>query len=484
MKKLEKILQSVTILNTVDLTDVEIKGVTIDSRQVQEGFLFVAYKGTNSDGHDYIDAAIANGATVIMLDDPSYVKEGSVKYVLVENARFLVSEIASQFYDKPSGQIKVVGITGTNGKTTVATLLHDLYQSLGFATGLISTIRIKSGNQEIPAVLTTPGPVSLQAMFADMVDKGLSHVFMEVSSHALDQGRVAGVDFDAAIFTNLSHDHLDYHVTFQNYINAKKTLFDNLKKDALAITNIDDKNGKVMVQNCGARVYGYALKRPTDFKSKMIANDISGLHLEIDDTEVYLKLVGFFNAYNATAAYAYAVCDELEKSEVLQALSQLSSADGRMDIIRTQSAGYTAVVDYAHTPDALLKVLETIQSVKKAGQKILTVVGCGGNRDKTKRPKMAAIGMQYSDKLILTSDNPRDEDPEDILNDMEKGLGEDEIKNYLKITDRKEAIKMACMMAQDGDIILVAGKGHETYQEIKGQRFPFDDKKILNAFMH
>ena len=484
MKELEKILQSVTVLNTVDLEDVEINGLTIDSRKVEEGFMFIAYKGTHSNGHDYISKAIENGAKVILLDDPSYIKEGAIKFVLVSDARMLTSELASRFYDFPSKQLKVVGVTGTNGKTTVATLLHDLYQELGFPTGLISTIKIKFGNTEVPAVLTTPDPVSLQAMFAEMVETGLSHVFMEVSSHALDQGRVAGVDFDAALFTNLSHDHLDYHGTFQNYLNAKKKLFDDLKKEAIAITNFDDKNGKVMVQNCEARTYGYALKRPTDFKSKLITNDITGLHLEIDETEIFLKLVGFFNAYNATVAYAYANIDGLEKSEILQALSQLSSADGRMDIIRTQEVGYTAVVDYAHTPDALLKVLETIQSIKKPSQKILTVIGCGGNRDKEKRPKMAAIGMQYSNKLILTSDNPRNEDPEEILKDMMAGLTDDEIKRSLKITDRKEAIKMACMLAQDGDIILVAGKGHETYQEIKGQRFPFDDKKILNAFMH
>ncbi|NNE25873.1 MAG: UDP-N-acetylmuramoyl-L-alanyl-D-glutamate--2,6-diaminopimelate ligase [Saprospiraceae bacterium] len=484
MKKLEKILQSVNILNTVDLNDVQINGITMDSRQVKEGFLFIAYKGTHSNGHDYIASAVEKGAHVIVLDDPSYIEESSAKFVQVQDARQLTSELASRFYDHPSKQLKVVGITGTNGKTTVATLLHELYQALGFTTGLISTIKIKFGDTEVPAKLTTPDPISLQAMFAEMVDAGLSHVFMEVSSHALDQGRVAAVDFDAALFTNLSHDHLDYHKTFQNYLKAKKKLFDGLKEEAVAITNIDDKNGRIMIQNCKASSFGYALKRPTDFKSKMIANDIAGLHLEIGETEIFLKLVGFFNAYNATLAFAFAIVDGLEKSKVLQAISQLSSADGRMDIIRTQEAGYTAVVDYAHTPDALSKVLETIQNIKKPNQNIITVVGCGGNRDKEKRPKMAAIGAQYSNKLILTSDNPRDEDPEDILSDMMAGMTDDEINKSLKITDRKEAIKMACMLAQDGDIILVAGKGHETYQEIKGQRFPFDDKKILNAFMH
>ena len=486
MKFLDKILETVTLIKSnQNILDVKVEGIAIDSRSVGEGFLFMAYKGVTSDGHQFINQAIENGAQVILVDDPKYFDADSkVVFVLLDDVRQASSLIAANYYDHPSKKMKLVGVTGTNGKTTTAKLLFDLFDALGHHCGLISTIENRWGDQRQKASLTTPDAVSLQKLFSQMLKDGVSHVFMEVSSHALHQGRVKALDFDVAVFTNITHDHLDYHGSFAEYIKAKKLLFDSLSKNAYALVNADDVNARVMVQNSKANVKTYALKRPADFKCKIIENSINGLHLEIDKQELYLRLVGQFNAYNATGAYAVSVILGEEPTQVLIALSALNSAEGRMDIIEVPGVNYKAIVDYAHTPDALKKILETLSDVKDSKSEIIVVVGCGGDRDRAKRPVMAQIAYRMSGKCILTSDNPRSEDPTDILDDMLEGLQPDERKNCLSITDRKEAIKMACMLAKDGDIILVAGKGHEKFQEIKGQRIPFDDKEIINAFMH
>ena len=486
MKFLDKILETVTLIKSnQNILDVKVEGIAIDSRSVGEGFLFMAYKGVTSDGHQFINQAIENGAQVILVDDPKYFDADSkVVFVLLDDVRQASSLIAANYYDHPSKKMKLVGVTGTNGKTTTAKLLFDLFDALGHHCGLISTIENRWGDQRQKASLTTPDAVSLQKLFSQMLKDGVSHVFMEVSSHALHQGRVKALDFDVAVFTNITHDHLDYHGSFAEYIKAKKLLFDSLSKNAYALVNADDVNARVMVQNSKANVKTYALKRPADFKCKIIENSINGLHLEIDKQELYLRLVGQFNAYNATGAYAVSVILGEEPTQVLIALSALNSAEGRMDIIEVPGVNYKAIVDYAHTPDALKKILETLSDVKDSKSEIIVVVGCGGDRDRAKRPVMAQIAYRMSGKCILTSDNPRSEDPTDILDDMLEGLQPDERKNCLSITDRKEAIKMASMLAKDGDIILVAGKGHEKFQEIKGQRIPFDDKEIINAFMH
>ncbi len=483
MKLLEEILDAENLINDAIVSDKQVHGVAVDSRQVSQGYMFIAYKGNAVDGHDYIDQAIQKGARYILLDNAEFVKDSEVDYLLVEDARKLVSGIASTFYDHPSRGLKVVGVTGTNGKTTTVNLLYDLFEKMGYKTGLVSTIENKYGDTVIPAKLTTPDAVSLQALFREMLDNDVTHVFMEVSSHALHQGRVSAVEYDVAIFTNITHDHLDYHGTFAEYIKAKKILFDNLASDSVALINADDSNARVMVQNTKARIKTYSLKRPSDFKCKIISNDLNGLQLEFNQREVYLMLVGRFNAYNAMAAYATGLELGIEETELLVSLSMLRPAEGRFDIVRSDKASYTSIVDYAHTPDALQKVLETILELKNEDSKLICVVGCGGNRDKSKRPLMAKIASRLSDKCIFTSDNPRNENASDIIDDMLAGLSEDEQAQCLKIEDRKEAIKLATMLAEENDVILVAGKGHEKYQEIKGQRFPFDDKEIIHAFM-
>ena len=483
MKRLEDILKTVDYKCETDLSGVEVSGIAIDSRRIEKGFLFIAYAGLVQNGHDYIDQAVANGASHVMLEDPSYIKDSETVYILSEGLRQKVGFIASSFYGDPSREMKMVAITGTNGKTTTASLLYELFTGLSYKSGLISTIENKYDGKKIPAKLTTPDPVSLHAFLAEMKNAGVSHVFMEASSHALHQGRVNGVDYDLAVFTNMSHDHLDYHESFSEYIKAKKLLFDNLSENAKALINIDDVNGKVMVQNSKAEVFEYAIKRPAEFKCKIISNDINGLQLEIGQKEVFLRLVGRFNAYNALAAYATAVLLGEDETEVLVSLSSLPAAEGRFDVIGDPERDYKVVVDYAHTPDALEKVLDTLNEMKIESSRIITVVGCGGNRDKAKRPKMAKISVDKSDVCVFTSDNPRDEDPEDIIRDMLEGLSREEQDNCIKIIDRREAIKLATHLAKPKDIILVAGKGHEKYQEIKGQRFPFDDKEIIHALM-
>jgi len=485
LKKLEDILKSVELRNELSDSNALVNGVAIDSRKVKDGYLFIAYKGVDLDGHLFIKQAILNGAKYIVLEDEKFISsESEVQYILVDEARKVVGQIAGNFYDHPSHDLIVVGVTGTNGKTTTASLLYALFSSLGFKSGLISTIENKYGDVIVPAKLTTPDAISLQALFAEMKDQNVSHVFMEVSSHALHQGRVRGIDYDLAVFTNITHDHLDYHKTFAEYIKAKQTLFDDLSKDANILINIDDRNGEVIAQHSKATKYSYALKKPAKFKGKVISNAASGLQMIIDGKEIFLRLVGHFNAYNALAAYGAGVILGVEEHELLRALSTLKSAEGRMDIVQNEKVNYKAIIDYAHTPDALEKVLKTLKDIKKEGKQLITVVGCGGNRDKTKRPKMAQIASRFSDVLLLTSDNPRDEDPVQIINEMYEGLDDKNAKTVIKITDRKEAIKMACMLAKDDDLILIAGKGHEKYQEVKGEKFPFDDKKIISAFMH
>lgn len=484
MKKLEKILESVDVLNDWSSKDHSVNSITIDSRQCEAGSLFIAYKGSAQDSHEYISSAVNNGAEYVVLDNKDFIGKHDVKYLLVENAQKVISTIASNYYDHPSRLMTVVGITGTNGKTTTANLLYDLFFRLGFNCGLVSTIEVKFGDTSIPSKLTTPDAISLQKLFREMFDVGITHVFMEVSSHALHQDRVADVDFDHCVFTNITHDHLDYHKTFREYIDTKKVLFDRLPKGSSALVNIDDPNGLVMVQNSKADIYTYALRKPCKFKGKVISNDLNGLHMNIEGKEIYLKMVGGFNAYNALAVYGTAIALDLDEQDILTQLSMLVTAEGRLDIVKVDSAEYTAVVDYAHTPDALDKVLKTLVEVKADNVKLITVVGCGGDRDKVKRPKMAKVAALQSDILILTSDNPRSEEPETILDDMFTGLDEDLSKGVLRIASREDAIKTACLMANKGDIILIAGKGHEKYQEIKGEKFPFDDKKIVISYMN
>ena len=484
MKKLEDILESILVLNDYSGAEVVVTDLEIDSRVCKPGCLFVAYRGTDADSHTFIASAVENGASVVLLDDKSYLGKTDAVYILVENAREVISRIAANFYDHPSSLMTVVGVTGTNGKTTTSDLLYKLYRQLGYNSGLISTISVSYGTMTVPSRLTTPDAISLQCLFREMCDSGVSHVFMEVSSHAIHQGRVADVDFDHVVFTNLTHDHLDYHKTFRAYLNAKKLLFDNLPDDKTVLTNIDDKNGLVMTQNSSATVHTYALRVPAHYKGKVISNEISGLHMVLDDHEVILRMIGRFNAYNALAVYGTAVILGEQENEILQVLSNLSPAEGRMELVRSPKVGYTAIVDYAHTPDALDKILKTLVEIKLINTKLITVVGCGGDRDKTKRPKMAKVSRLYSDVLILTSDNPRTENPDLILDDMYAGLSADNMENVIRITNRQQAIKTACLMAGDGDVILIAGKGHEKYQDIRGEKVPFDDKKIVKSFMN
>jgi len=482
LKQLEEILDAKFVKNHFDSWNINVSGIAIDSRLVNENYLFVAYKGTNLDGHQYISKAIEKGAKVIVLEDESFI-DNNATYILVDDARLLSSTLACNFYDNASEELTVIGITGTNGKTTTASLLYGLFSKLGFKCGLLSTIENKIGDRVLPSSLTTPDAIYLQSMFRDMVSEKVTHVFMEVSSHALVQGRVKDVDFDVAVFTNITRDHLDYHNTFLEYINAKRILFNILKSDAYALVNIDDVNGKVMVQNSKANVLTYALRKPADFKSKIIANDIKGLHLIIQEHEVFLKLVGHFNAYNALAVYGVASTLGIENMEILTALSSLVAIEGRMDIVLGQNRNVTGIIDYSHTPDALDKVLTTIKELNTQKGRVITVIGCGGNRDKGKRPLMAKIACKWSDLTVLTSDNPRNEIPSEIIDDMMAGVVKEKEKKVLRIDDRKEAIKMATFMSQPGDIILIAGKGHEKYQEINGQKLPFNDKEIFSALI-
>ncbi|MCB0401605.1 MAG: UDP-N-acetylmuramoyl-L-alanyl-D-glutamate--2,6-diaminopimelate ligase [Flavobacteriales bacterium] len=478
MKLLKDILYKAGIEEVIGSTQMAIEKITFDSRKIEKFSLFVAVSGTQVDGHQFIEKAIGDGAIAVVCEQfPESLKEG-VTYVRVKNSAAALGTIASNYFDNPSGEIRLVGVTGTNGKTTTATLLHDLYTKLGYKAGLLSTVVNKIGAEEIASTHTTPDAVQLNALLRYMVAEGCEYCFMEVSSHAIHQYRIAGVDFAGAVFTNITHDHLDYHKTFEEYLKAKKKFFDDLSEHAFALVNKDDKNGEVMLQNTKAEKHTYALKSMADYTCKVVENDFSGMLLNMDGNEVWTKLIGKFNAYNLLAIYSTAILLGQEKLTVLTAMSQLTSVDGRFQYVKSDN-NVAGIVDYAHTPDALKNVLKTINDIRTGNEQLITLVGCGGDRDKEKRPIMARIACEMSDKIILTSDNPRSEDPDEIIKDMRQGVDGVHFKKVLAITNREEAIRTACSLANSGDVILIAGKGHEKYQEIKGERFPFDDLKIL-----
>ncbi|MCD0488428.1 UDP-N-acetylmuramoyl-L-alanyl-D-glutamate--2,6-diaminopimelate ligase [Pedobacter sp. MC2016-14] len=476
--QLQDVLYGVAIVKLVGSTNREISALTFDSRTVTENAVFFAVKGTLSDGHDYIGQTIQAGATVIICEDlPAELKEG-VTYIIVENSSVALGKMAANFSGNPSANLKLIGITGTNGKTTIATLLFKLFRQLGYATGLISTVENQINELVIPATHTTPNPLALNLLLQRMVSEGCEYCFMEVSSHAVIQHRIEGIHFTGGVFSNITHDHLDFHKTFDNYIKAKKAFFDVLPKTAFALTNADDKNGMVMLQNTKAAKKTYALKQMADYKARIIENRFSGLNLEIDHMDVFFKLVGSFNAYNLLAVYGTTQLLGLDKLNVLTVLSGLTGAEGRFDYV-SNSKNIIGIVDYAHTPDAVQNVLSTIQNIRQGNEQVITVIGCGGDRDKSKRPLMAQVACDWSDKVILTSDNPRTENPQTIVEEMEAGVSPVNKRKTLTIVDRREAIKTACHLAKPGDIILLAGKGHEKYQEINGVRHHFDDKEIL-----
>lgn len=478
MKLLSEILYKTRMEEVIGSTHMAISSVTFDSRKVKKDTLFVATRGTATDGHKYIETAIQAGAVAVVCEElPETLKE-NVTYVKVTDSTHALGFIACNYYDNPSQKLKLVGVTGTNGKTTTVTLLFNLFRTLGCNVGLLSTVQNKINNNVIPSTHTTPDALSLNELLATMVEQGCDYAFMEVSSHAVVQNRIAGIHFTGAVFTNITHDHLDYHKTFDEYIKAKKRFFDNLSEDAFAITNKDDKNGMVMLQNTKAHKYSYSLKNVADYKCRIIENHLNGLLLNINNHEVWVKLIGTFNAYNVLAVFAVAHLLKQDVINILTTLSNLNSVEGRFQYVKS-NGGIIGIVDYAHTPDALKNVLETIKDIRTGNENVITLVGCGGDRDAAKRPVMANIACQYSNKVILTSDNPRSEDPEEILNQMQAGVEPGDVKKTLRISDRKEAIKTACTLAQKGDIILIAGKGHEKYQEIKGVKHPFDDLEIL-----
>jgi len=478
MKFLKDILYKVRLTGVIGSTNSSVSSIAFDSRKVERNGLFIAVKGGVFDGHEFIEKAIELGAKAIVCEKmPNNIISG-VTYIEVENSAESLGQIASNFYENPSSKLKLVGVTGTNGKTTTTSLLFELFTNLGFKVGLISTVIYRIGEKEIKATHTTPDAIKLNELFAQMVEEECDFCFMEVSSHAIHQGRINGIEFIGGVFTNITHDHLDYHNTFKEYIDVKKRFFDGLSSKAFAITNTDDKNGMVMMQNTKAEVFTLAIKGDADFKAKVIENQFTGLQLKINDKDLWVKLIGDFNAYNILSVYAVAkqlVDDELE---VLTQISALNNVEGRFEYLKTPH-NIIAIVDYAHTPDALKNVLKTIGNIRTGNEKVITVVGCGGDRDKTKRPIMANIACKLSDKVILTSDNPRTENPATILEEMQKGVEPIDYKKTITITDRKEAIKTASALAEENDIILVAGKGHENYQEINGERFPFDDLEIL-----
>ncbi len=477
---LQDILYKVAISSVKGNTNIDVTNLQIDSRKIGKGSCFIAVKGAAADGHAFIDKAIQNGATVIVCEVlPAQLKD-ALTYIEVESSAAAAGLMSHNFYGEPSAKIKLVGVTGTNGKTTIATLLFKLFTELNYKCGLISTVQNQITDTIIAATHTTPDAISLNALLKQMVEEGCEYVFMEVSSHAIHQHRITGLQFAGALFSNITHDHLDYHKTFDEYIRVKKMWFDNLSSAAFAISNADDKRGAVMLQNTTAKKYYYSLKTMADFKGKILDNGLTGLHLTINDIEVHFKLIGEFNAYNLLAVYGAAICLGEEKNEVLQILSSLGGAEGRFDYTISNNQKLIGIVDYAHTPDALLNVLATIKKLRKGIEQVITVVGCGGDRDKTKRPVMAEVACEYSDKVILTSDNPRSEDPLEILKDMEAGVSVAAKKKVISIADRREAIKTAVSLAQKEDIVLIAGKGHEKYQDIKGVKYDFDDKKVLN----
>ena len=475
-RKVADIIKGLPILKQSGSLDVQVSEIVFDSRNAKKGSAFVAVKGVSADGHDFIPKVIEAGCSVIISEN-EVVVPANVTLIITDNSSKALALMANNFYDEPSKKLKLVGVTGTNGKTTTTTLLFNLYTKLGYHCGLLSTVVNKIGDKNIPSTHTTPDPVSLNALLAQMVNEGCSHCFMEVSSHAIHQHRITGLSFVGGVFTNITHDHLDYHKTFAEYITVKKAFFDNLGKDAFALTNVDDKNGMVMLQNTAASKHSYSLKSPADFKVKVVENQFSGLVLNINGIEIWTRLIGDFNAYNLLAVYSVSQLLGEDSTEVLTAISTLESVEGRFQYFQSDT-GIIAIVDYAHTPDALENVLKTIANIRTKNETVYTVIGCGGDRDKTKRPEMAAIACERSDKVILTSDNPRSEDPNTILDEMMAGVEGQFFKKTLSIVDRAQAIKTAVSMAEKGDIILVAGKGHEKYQEIKGVKHDFDDMLI------
>lgn len=480
MIRLDDIATATSVSSWQGPQDAAVSAIVFDSRKAVAGTLFVAIKGTKADGHDFIPQVLGQGCTAIVVSRETTVPAGVTAITVPDTAKAL-GELAHAFYGNPSEQLILVGITGTNGKTTCTTLLHKLYTNLGYKAGLLSTVVNLIGEEQIPSTHTTPDPVALNALLADMVSQGCSHCFMEVSSHAVDQHRIAGLVFKGGAFTNITHDHLDYHVTFKAYIAAKKAFFDGLPKGAFALVNIDDRNGNIMVQNTKATVSTYAMKSHADFMVKVLENSFGGLVLTINGTEVWTRLIGDFNAYNLTAVFGITQLLGEDATEVLTVLSRLESVDGRFQFTQS-TGGITAIVDYAHTPDALLNVLKTIENIRTRNEQVITVVGCGGDRDTLKRPEMAKIACELSDKVILTSDNPRTEDPKAILEDMEKGVEAQHFMKVLSILDRDQAIKTAVSLARPKDIILVAGKGHEKYQEINGVKHPFDDFQLVGEY--
>lgn len=478
---LKELLLNIKTLSISGNLNIEVKGIEFDSRKNLTDFLFIATKGTTVDGHDFIANAIQKGALAIVCEIiPDDIKDG-ITYVQVENSAKALGLLASAWYGFPSSQLTLVGVTGTNGKTTIATLLYQLHKKLGYKTGLLSTVCNYIDETEIEATHTTPDAISINNLLSKMVDAGCTYAFMEVSSHAIDQGRIAGLEFDGAVFTNLTRDHIDYHLTFENYLKAKKTLFDNLSDDSFALTNLDDKNGMVMLQNTKAQKYTYSLRGLADFKTKIIEHGFEGMLLDMNDKEVNVSFIGKFNASNLTAVYGVAVLLGADELEVLRIISTLSSVSGRFETLHSPS-GFTSIVDYAHTPDALNNVITTINQILQGQGRLITVVGCGGNRDKGKRPMMAREAVNGSWKAIFTSDNPRFEDPVAILKDMTDGLDIIQKNKSLTITDRREAIKAACSMAQPGDVVLIAGKGHENYQIVQGEKFHFDDREEIQNY--
>jgi len=468
-------------IQLLDLTSIE--SIEMDSRLVRSNTLFVAIKGVHSNGHDFIEKAIEKGAVAIVCEELPESLNPNVSYIQVENSAKILGQLANTFFEYPSQKMTVVGVTGTNGKTTTASLLFNLYTSLGFKCGLLSTIEVKIGDKILPSTHTTPDAISIQSFMREMVNNGCTYCFMEVSSHAIDQYRIEGIEFDGAIFTNITHDHLDYHKTFSHYLDTKKRFFDDLKATAIAITNIDDKNGNFMLQNTGAKKVSYALKSMGDYRCSILDTFTEGMSLKIEGKEIYTQLSGEFNAYNILAVYAMASELGMDKEILDIAISKLKPIQGRFQTVISHVKRIVGIVDYAHTPDALEKLLFEAKRLKKENH-LITVVGCGGNRDKEKRPKMAQIACEYSDKVLLTSDNPRNENPVDIIKDMKEGLDGTMLKSTLTIVDRQEAIRTACMLSETGDIIVIAGKGHETYQEIQGIKYDFDDRKVLELIFN
>jgi UDP-N-acetylmuramoyl-L-alanyl-D-glutamate--2,6-diaminopimelate ligase len=482
MVNIKDILDNIKVISLIEGATLSFNNINFDSRKVGANDLFIAVRGTQVDGHKFIEQCIEQGASIIVCETLPENINPEITYLQVEDTAKALGQLASNYYDKPSTKLKLIGITGTNGKTSTVTMLFNLFRSLGYHVGLLSTVSNRIDNTEIKATHTTPDAIQLNSLLAEMVDVGCEFCFMEVSSHAIVQERISGLEFNGAIFSNITHDHLDFHKTFKEYIKAKKKFFDKLSKDAFALVNADDRNGEIMLQNTKASCKTYGIKSMCDYKARIIESDFSGLHLNINNKDLWVPLVGEFNAYNILSVYATALEVGADEMEILRELSQIKTAEGRFEFVEG-SKGVHAIVDYAHTPDALLNVINTINDIRGGEGQLITVVGAGGDRDKSKRPEMAAIAAEKSDRLILTSDNPRTENPETILDDMEAGVTVDRKKITLRISNRKEAIKTAFALAQKGDIILIAGKGHEKYQEINGVRHHFDDKEIIHELI-